>query len=173
MPGSVLLIPFFLIRFGLLAALGQNAVRRAAHFPPLRGVERFAYWIYQITTVAILIGLFFVRIKTAPSTVFYAGVSAVSFRAILLSASMVNFAAPSASGLNQSGLYRLSRNPMYVAYFIYFIGCALLTQSAGTLAAVLAFQLSAHWIILAEERWCLETFYEQYQRYMERVRRYI
>ncbi len=62
---------------------------------------------------------------------------------------------------------------MYVAYFVYFVGCALLTQSMVLLGTVIAFQVSAHWIILSEERWCLERFGEEYQRYSKKVRRYL
>ncbi len=32
---------------------------------------------------------------------------------------------------------------------------------------------AAHWIILAEERWCVESFGESYREYMGSVRRYI
>jgi protein-S-isoprenylcysteine O-methyltransferase Ste14 len=35
------------------------------------------------------------------------------------------------------------------------------------------FQISAHWIILSEERWCIKKFGEEYIKYMNRVRRYI
>lgn len=35
--GFLLLLPFFLIRFGLLALLNQEAVRRAAYFAPIIG----------------------------------------------------------------------------------------------------------------------------------------
>lgn len=75
--------------------------------------------------------------------------------------------------MKETGLYRLSRNPMYVAYFICFLGMALLTRSVLFLGLVAVFQISAHWVILAEERWCLEQFGERYRRYMGKVRRYI
>ena len=39
-------------------------------------------------------------------------------------------------------------------------------------AALACFQGSAHWIILAEERWCLKNFGESYRQYMRRVHRY-
>ena len=29
------------------------------------------------------------------------------------------------------------------------------------------FQISAHWIILAEERWCIQKFEEAYREYMK------
>jgi len=37
MNGFLLLIPFFLIRFGLLSFLNKQALPRAAHFAPMRG----------------------------------------------------------------------------------------------------------------------------------------
>ena len=73
----------------------------------------------------------------------------------------------------EDGLYRFSRNPMYVSYFVYFAGCVLLTRSRLLAALVLLFQLSEHWIILAEERWCREQFGAPYEAYRKRVRRYL
>ena len=49
---------------------------------------------------------------------------------------------------------------------------ALLTRSVLLLGLVVIFQISAHWIILAEERWCLDQFGEKYARYMSEVNRY-
>ena len=48
--GFFLLLPFFLLRFGLLARLDRSALRRAAQFAPMYGRERAAYWVYQIST---------------------------------------------------------------------------------------------------------------------------
>lgn len=172
MTSALLLIPFFLIRFGLLALLDKAAVRRAAYFPPPEGKEMAAYWFYQLSNAAIFICMFFLNIKTGPPGAFYAGVAVYAAGAVLLAVSIINFASPSGSGINQSGLYRVSRNPMYVAYFLYFIGCVLLTQSWLLLGIVLMFQLSAHWIIRAEERWCVRQFGAEYTQYMKKVRRY-
>ena len=92
---------------------------------------------------------------------------------ILCTVSIINFAFPSEKGINLHGVYHFSRNPMYLAYFIYFIGCVLLTQSLVLLGFVLVFQITAHWIILSEERWCINKFGEEYIQYMKKVRRYI
>ncbi|WP_442929338.1 methyltransferase family protein [Natranaerovirga pectinivora] len=77
------------------------------------------------------------------------------------------------NGIKLNGLYRVSRNPMYIAYFICFIGCVLLTYSWILLMLVIVFQISSHWVILSEERWCIEKFGEEYIKYMNKVRRYI
>lgn len=170
--GFLLLIPFILIRFGLLSILNKDAMTRAAYFPPLLKQEKAAYWVYQISNAAIFLCMFFLKVKVTPPILFYTGAAVYSVGTILLAVAVINYAAPSESGINQNGLYRLSRNPMYVAYFIFFIGCTLLTQSLLLIGFVLIFQITAHWIIRSEERWCIARFGGAYLQYMKKVRRY-
>lgn len=146
---------------------------RAAHFPPLEGSEKVHYVVYQVTNALIILYPLLLGIETQPTTLFVAGFVVYGAGVVLLVASTVQFARPAASGLVETGIYRISRNPMYVAYFLYFLGCALLTQSATLLVCVLAFQMSAHAIIKAEERECEEAFGEAYHAYCRRVRRYL
>lgn len=146
--GFLLLLPFFLVRFGLLSLLDKDAVKRAAYFAPLLGKEKAAYWLYQISNTAILAGIFFSKINNTPMWLFSMGLAMYMAGLILLIISVVNFASPAENGISQKGLYRLSRNPMYLAYFLFFVGCALLTQSPLLFAFVLLFQITAHWIIL-------------------------
>lgn len=60
---------------------------------------------------------------------------------------------------------------MYAAYFVYFMGCVLLTRPPVLFGAAV-FQISGHWLILAEEAWCTERFGQAYTQYMREVRRY-
>ena len=64
--GIFLLVPFFLIRFGLLSILNKEAVRRAAFFAPLSAGEKGAYGVYQISNVAILVYLIFLAVRRMP-----------------------------------------------------------------------------------------------------------
>lgn len=168
-----LLLPFFLVRFGLLSLLNKEAVQRAAHFAPLLEREKGAYWLYQLSNAVLLIAPFFLRVKSIPRWLFFTGAGVYLAGLILLAASVASFAAPTESGVSLVGLYRFSRNPMYVAYFVFFLGCVLLTRSPVLLAALLVFQAAAHWIILSEERWCLQKFGGEFRRYMDRVGRYL
>jgi protein-S-isoprenylcysteine O-methyltransferase Ste14 len=165
-------IPPILLRYGLLSIVNKDALRRAGFFAPLQGKEKIAYWVYQITTAIILLYLFLLKIRT-DSDWFYIGLIIYSSGIVLYAVSIVNYAKPKAGGINTNGLYRISRNPMYMAYFIYFLGCVLLTHSWILLALLIVFQISAHWIIVSEERWCIKRFGEEYVRYMNKVGRYI
>lgn len=173
MNGFLLLIPFLLIRFYLLSRQKGNGVQRAAHFAPMQGNEIIAYYIYQITNVVIFVYLCFVSIGVKEIKIFILGIALYILGLILCTFSIINFATPSENGLSKVGIYRYSRNPMYVSYFVLFIGCSLLTHSIVLFVVVLIFQISAHWIVLAEERWCVESFGESYKEYMKTVRRYV
>ena len=173
MNGFLLLVPFILIRFGLLSILSKEAIKRAAYFPPLIKSEKTAYWLYQISNIAIFLYMFFLKIKAEPSWVFIMGLIIYGIGIMLCIVSIINFALPSKNGINLNGIYHFSRNPMYLGYFIYFVGCVLLTQSMVLLGFVLVFQIMAHWIILSEERWCINKFGKEYIQYMKKVRRYI
>lgn len=171
--GFLLLIPFYLVRFSLMAALDREAIGRAAHFPPMQGGEKVAYYLYQLSTVALLLGILVAWVRTAPLALFGTGLLLYLAGLALLAAAVRDFAAPAPGGMRRQGLYRFSRNPMYLAYFVFFVGCALLVQSPLLLAITAVFQLSAHWVILAEERWCIRQFGQDYIRYMAEVRRYL
>ena len=171
MNALVLMIPLFLIRFGLLAIISKSALNRAAFFAPLEGGEKGAYYSYQVSNVFIILYPLFLKIQTKPPA-FFIGLFVYILGIAVLIISTVTFAKPNQSGLNTSGIYGVSRNPMYIGYFMYFLGCAILMHSILQFIALLIFQISAHWIILSEERWCIHKFGSEYINYMNRVKRY-
>lgn len=166
------IIPLILLRFGLLSLLDKEALKRAAFFAPVIGNEKVAIGFYQISNILIVVYLCFLKIST-DSYLFYIGLVIYGLGVLLCLVSVLDFAKPEEAGINLKGLYRFSRNPMYVAFFIYFLGCVVLTQSLILLGILLVFQISAHWIILSEERWCVMKFGQEYINYMNKVRRYL
>ena len=116
---------------------------------------------------------FLLEIKFDWSVFFYVGMTIYLLGLALCAISMRDFARPYANGMNTKGLYRYFHNPMYVAYFVCFLGMALLTKSLTFFIILIIFQLSGHWIIRSEERWCLTQFDQAYRDYMRKVRRYL
>ena len=73
-----------------------------------------------------------------------------------------------------TGLYRLSRNPMYLGFSLALLGCALLLGSASPFLVVLAFvMITDRWYIPYEERAMAARFGQDYQHYCNRVRRWL
>jgi len=55
MNAFLLIIPIFLIRFGLLKMMNKDALSRAALFAPLEGREKAAYLFYQFSNAFIIL----------------------------------------------------------------------------------------------------------------------
>ena len=73
-----------------------------------------------------------------------------------------------------SGPFRWSRNPMYVAMAVAWIGLALATRTGWFLFLLPLLLAVMHWgVILREERYLERKFGALYTEYKQRVRRYI
>ncbi|MGZ5132161.1 MAG: methyltransferase family protein, partial [Caldimonas sp.] len=80
----------------------------------------------------------------------------------------------SASSLVVSGIYRLTRNPMYVGLLLLLLAWAAFLCSPWALLGPLAFVLYiGRFQIAAEERALLALFGSEYSAYKARVRRWL
>jgi len=71
------------------------------------------------------------------------------------------------------GFYSISRSPIYVFYYIIIMGIGVVTASGLILALAAISMILIHYIILAEERFCLEKYGDAYREYMNKAPRYI
>ena len=71
------------------------------------------------------------------------------------------------------GLYRYSRNPMYVSVVLVLLGWAAGAGSAGLLGYALIVAIAFHLrVVLGEEPWLARTHGEQWRAYASRVPRW-
>ena len=72
------------------------------------------------------------------------------------------------------GLYRFTRNPMYIGFAFWTLGLAILVNSAWSLLAVPSgVVLIDRLVITREERYLERKFGDEYLSYKRRVRRWI
>jgi|SRR3954452_135517 protein-S-isoprenylcysteine O-methyltransferase Ste14 len=72
------------------------------------------------------------------------------------------------------GVYRYTRNPMYVGFALCTLGLAILSDSLWMLAAVpIGLVLTNVLIVAREERYLQRKFGEEYRDYQRRVRRWL
>lgn len=79
-----------------------------------------------------------------------------------------------AATLVEEGPFRYSRNPMYVAFTLAYVGVSLLTNAVAPLLilpAVLAVMIGG--VVRREERYLARRFGDQYADYTARVRRWL
>ena len=87
----------------------------------------------------------------------------------------VNPLTPSASSaIVTGGIYRVSRNPMYLGFLLVLAGWAVWLSNAGAALVLPAFvAYLTRYQIEPEERALLEKFGSQYAEYMSRVWRWV
>jgi protein-S-isoprenylcysteine O-methyltransferase Ste14 len=78
------------------------------------------------------------------------------------------------SRIVSAGIYRISRNPIYLGWFLVTLGAGLRSLSLfQILLAVLMVGL-LHWaVVLQEEKYLEDTFGDEYIAYKMRVRRWL
>ena len=73
-----------------------------------------------------------------------------------------------------NGLYKISRNPMYVGFLFYILGTAFFyTHISGLIIAVLFVPYMNRFQISLEEQQLNKTFGTQYSEYCQSVRRWL
>jgi protein-S-isoprenylcysteine O-methyltransferase Ste14 len=79
-----------------------------------------------------------------------------------------------ASSLQTSGIYSISRNPMYVSLLFIYLGMALIFGNWWTVFLIpVLIGLIHYFIILPEERYLMRAFGNEYVLYKKTVRRWI
>ncbi len=71
------------------------------------------------------------------------------------------------------GLYRYSRNPMYICQIIIFVGIGIASASWFYLLLSAIFIVMTYFMVLAEERLTLDKLGDAYREYMNRTPRWI
>jgi protein-S-isoprenylcysteine O-methyltransferase Ste14 len=79
-----------------------------------------------------------------------------------------------ATAIVTSGPFRLSRNPLYLALNLVFVGLTLAINTCwGLIALLVLLPLMHHGVVLREEHYLERKFGDTYLRYKARVRRYL
>lgn len=128
-------------------------------FNELYPVIRFTSLVFQVLGgVVIVVGL--LLLVTANGLFVRAGTDVIPFRKV--------------SSLVTSGIYRFTRNPMYLGMVAVLLGCALTVGVVPALLVPAAFAVIVEArFIRPEEQMLRELFPEEYPAYCQRVRRWL
>lgn len=128
--------------------------------------------------------IFMAGVKLYPRIEFpyneYISYSLLLLASLFLVLSLINLGRSTRLGLpakNTSlkihGIYKISRNPMYLGVILVTIASIIFTLSIVTILAGLYSIVIYHYIILGEEHFLEERFGDDYRNYVKRVRRYL
>ncbi len=104
---------------------------------------------------------------------FFAGCLIYLLGAIIMTMAIFDFRTTVADKPVTKGVYRFSRNPMYLGTFLFFGGTGIACLSWVFLILTGVFIVLLHIVVVSEERSCLQKYGNAYLEYMNRIPRWI
>jgi protein-S-isoprenylcysteine O-methyltransferase Ste14 len=71
------------------------------------------------------------------------------------------------------GMFAISRNPIYVCFLLFFIGLFLIHRNIVIAVALVLFALAIHRQVMREEKFLKSHYGGEYEKYHQKVRRYL
>ncbi|MFC1802867.1 methyltransferase family protein [Thermoproteota archaeon] len=146
--------------------------RRHGTMPSLIEQEKKLNYVSTMTLLAAIAYSAFLPLKLG-SGWFYAGLILYLLGLVFGLIAIINFGITSLDKPVINGVYRISRNPMYFGMFVIFIGISVASASWLFTLLTIIWLILADRGVIAEERWCLETYKDVYKEYMNRPPRWI
>jgi protein-S-isoprenylcysteine O-methyltransferase Ste14 len=140
--------------------------------PPLSKKEHKLDVIATLIFVASVIYSFFLPLKLGTAWL-YIGLIVYLFGMILNIVAGTNLVNTPLDRPATKGLYRISRNPIYLSTNLIFIGIGIACASWLILLLIAISIILQNITIDAEERWCLEKYGDAYREYMNRTPKWI
>lgn len=169
--GFLLILPLLVVHFGIPTKFGKALKEKVDYFPSVKGIEKFASNVYFVSITFLILSPILSRIRYIGFLSIVGGIL-YGIGLIVFIVTIFEFS-KSGTGFTNTGIYRFSRNPMYIGYFMIFLGVAFLIGSWTYLVITFIYQIAMHFLILSEERWCVSTFGKEYLDYCEKVPRYV
>ncbi|WP_273023120.1 isoprenylcysteine carboxylmethyltransferase family protein [Rheinheimera sp.] len=145
--------------------------------PPLVLVALFALamWLLTLVVPAVTLPAVWHLVLAGIFAISGAGVALAGVLAFRRANTTVDPRVPQqSSSLVIRGIYRYSRNPMYLGFLLLLLALACCLMNVAAIALLPLFVLYMNrFQIVPEERFLLQKFGADYQAYCERVRRWL
>ena len=164
-------LSYFLVFFVYDRLRGQKGSSRP-RTPPLNDTEKKLDWTAVMFFLAFVIYSFFLPLNLG-SAWLYIGLFVYLFGMIFAIIAAINLLNTPLDRPATKGLYRISRNPIYLGTYLIFIGIGIACASWLLLVLIAVFMILQNILIAPEERWCLEKYGDIYREYMNRTPKWI
>lgn len=155
-----------------LVAINPKAVKRLNDMSWYNKRDKLASGVTMVIMIAIM--AVSVWIPLQPDTVWFnIGVLIFAVGVVLNLIALYNYGATPDGEPIQDGLYRISRHPLYLCWTIMLIGICLASASWLLFILSIIYHIPNHFLILGEERYCVEEYGESYRSSMDKIPRYL
>ena len=169
--GWILICLFYMVYGLLLWVFPKNVVARLYDKSGRAKRNRVPIGIGSVLAFVYFVLIILTPLKIG-SNVFIPGIILFALGLAGFVVALFNFKNAPLDQLVTGGLYRISRHPQQLMFFISFLGICIAIGSWLALFIQIISSLFLHSRILAEEKACLERYGDSYRDYMKRVPRY-
>ena len=167
----ILIIPVLIIMFSDMRATGIRESGRAGDFKLTRKENRLTYMVFLPMLISYVYAIFLpLQLDT---TWFYSGLIIYIFGVAFTIVAIQNFSSSPKDKVIIKGLYRFTRNPMYVGMILLQIGVGIACSSWLYLLLTVALIILLNANSSAEERYCLYLYGDDYRKYKNSTPRWI
>lgn len=139
-------------------------------------IAGYITWIIFLITVLQVLDFYahsIIMLKYASYFLFFSGMLFTIISFIHLGNS-TSLGLPSEStSLKFNGIYKISRNPMYLGFNCFTLAAIFLTLNVAVISLGIYSIIVYHFIILGEEKYLEQRFQKEYQEYKNKIRRYL
>jgi len=166
------MLVFQFITMGLFPLINKEAFTKAGDFSKANTIgQKITIFFEWISIVAILYTVF-LPLKLG-TLWFYAGMIIYLVSLIIAILALISFTTTPVDGVVTKGIYRFSRHPFYVSWFLVCIGIGLASLSWLFLLYGIAAMIQKFISIGYEEQLCLEKYGNAYRHYMSKTPRWL
>ena len=169
--GWILSLIFLLISYVPMIFGGKGA-KRLVDFSWMNRKGKQLSILIMVLFLFMLVVPIFIDITSKP-VLLILGFVFFTIGCIFILISYLNYFTTPLGKLITKGMYKISRNPIYVFSLVAIIGIVVLCESFLLGFSLLIYSIIQHPIIKDEERFCENNFGEEYERYKKNTRRYL
>jgi protein-S-isoprenylcysteine O-methyltransferase Ste14 len=167
----ILVIPMLIVFFASERVSAARTTEEAGDFKLTRKEKSVINALMLILFVSLVYAVFLPLQSGA--TWLYSGLLIFLFGMVFIIVAVLNFASSPKGKVITKGLYRFSRNPMYVGLLLMQIGLGIACSSWLYLLLTVVLMILLNANLSAEERYCLYRYEDNYLKYKSKTPRWI
>lgn len=154
---------YIIFAYGLWFIFPKFVQIRFGNTPKIKYVSTIYKYLYLILLISSIFILFDININ------FYIGVIIYIIGLFIYISGIFYFSINEVDLIVSSGIYRYSRHPVYLGFFIMWFGVAVSTLNIIILLLILVIGFFSYKIALAEEKNCIKKYGNNYLGYKREV----
>ena len=167
----IITIPVWLLGI-FISRLNKKGMKRATDMSWYTAMDKISSFGSLFLMISYLLVSIYIPIKTN-NIFFIIGIIFIIIFTFVHYSAKITYSKTDENCPASTGIYKISRNPMYFSLSFVFLGVIFITQSPLLLIIWIIMSIFTHILIIGEEKYCISKYGNTYIQYIKTVPRYI